>query len=325
MQRLFYNKVLLIFLCIFFFISCKKNVSDVTPIPPPTPTPVEDDTTNLKNYTKDLTIVNWNIEWFGDGSMFNGNLDVQEANAGKILKYLNADLYGICEVVDTTRFGRMIRNTLGNEYRYVVSSYPSLLEAQKLAFIYNRNIFRNVKTRAFMGLSSTAYGNFASGRFPFLLTADVVINGQRNPVNYILLHAKANADLTSYTKRLNASIEMKDSLDNYFRPKYFLIMGDYNDNFNGSILSGYKSPYKNFIDDNTNYNAISLPLNTTGYQSTISYSNSVIDQQIISANMGKWYVLSSASIRTDVSNPVPDFTSHSTSDHYPLSSVYHIY
>lgn len=301
-------------------IGCKRTGDDnALPVTPPAQT--QDDTTNLINYTKDITIVNWNIEWFGDATMFNGNLDVQEANVIKILKYLHADLYGICEVVDTARFGKTIRTSLGNDFRYAIIP---LNVSQKLAFVYDRNIFRKVSFRPFMGLSSTAYGNFANGRFPYLMTADVVVNGQRNTIHFILLHAKANADADGYNRRLNAAVEMKDSMDLYFGNKNFMLLGDFNDHLNGSILAGKNSPYLNFINDSLHYNAVSLPLNTNGYQSTIDYPNSVIDQQVVSRNITKWYVPHSVRIRTDVSNAVPDYNTHNTSDHYPVSSEYHI-
>ena len=311
-------RYLIYFLLIVFTASCKKVITEGPPNTPPSET--AEDTSNLKNYNKDITIVNWNIEWFGSSSMFGGNLDVQEANAAKVLKYLNADLYGICEVVDTARFGKMIRNNLGDEFRYKISFYPTSVGSQKLAFVYNRNIFRNVKVRPFLGLSANAYNYFAQ-RFPFLLSADVVVNGKRNVVNYFLIHAKANADFESYNRRVNSSIEMKDSLDRYFSGQNVMIIGDYNDKFNGSIYQNRATPYQNFLAD-ANYNAITLPLNTDGFQSTINYSNSVIDQQMISAGMNKWFVTSSAKIRTDVANPVPEYTTGTTSDHYPVSSTF---
>jgi hypothetical protein len=315
------KKFLFLFLLLTFIISCRKVITNEEPpvVYPPEP-PTNEDTSNLKDYNKDITIVNWNIEWFGSSEMFSGNLDVQETNAGKILKYLDADLYGLCEIVDTARFGRMIRNNLGDEFRYKISFYPTYAPPQKLAFVYNRNIFRNVTVRPFMGLSANAYNNFGQ-RFPYLFTAEVVVNGQRTTVNYFLIHAKANADMTSYNRRLNGSIEMKDSLDKYFSGKNIMIIGDYNDHLKGSIASGQLSPYKNFVDDAA-YNPISLPLNTSGNQSTISFANSVIDNQMISATMTKWFVSSSIKIRTDVVNVVPNYTSHNTSDHYPVSSVY---
>ncbi|WP_300599364.1 endonuclease/exonuclease/phosphatase [Niabella sp.] len=277
------------------------------------------DTAYLKNYYKALTIVNWNIEWFG-AARFGGDAGIQESNAGKILRYLDADMYGICEVVDTARFGRMIRNYLGNEFSYLISPYPRI--DQKLAFVYNKHIFRNVRARPFMSQSATAAVRFASGRFPFLLSADMVINGKRHAVHFILLHAKADADTASYNRRKEGSVELKDSLDLYFKGKDCMVFGDFNDQLNGSIVAGRVSPYKNFLDDGGRYRALTQPLNTTGYQSTLSFSNSVIDQQLVSGKLRYWYQDQSASIRTDVTKVVPDYLQRTTSDHYPVTSAY---
>ncbi|MCF3112213.1 endonuclease/exonuclease/phosphatase [Niabella sp. CC-SYL272] len=278
-----------------------------------------EDTTQFKNYYKDLIIVNWNIEWFGS-ARFPGSLAAQESNAGKILRYLDADLYGICEVVDTARFGRMIRNYMGSEFNYIISPYPKI--DQKLAFVYNRHIFRNVRARPFMSQSATAAVSFASGRFPFLLSADMVVNGKWHPVHFILLHAKADAAADAYARRKEGSVELKDSLDVYFNGQHCMVFGDFNDQLNGSILNGYLSPYKNFLEDGGRYQALTLPLNTTGYQSTLSFSNSVIDQQLVSGNLRYWYKDQSVSIRTDVKNVVPDYEQRTTSDHYPVTSAY---
>lgn len=313
-------KLLLIAFLLAALTGCQKDVVPNVPNNPPPAT--GEDTTKLINYVKDLTIANWNIEWFGNAAMFKDNLDVQENNAGKILKFLNADLYGVCEIVDTARFGRMIRNHLNSEYRYSISYYPTISGSQKLAFIYNRNIFRKVTVRPFMGLSSSAYFNFAQ-RFPFLLNADVVVNSKRFNMNFILLHAKANADADGYNRRLNGAVELKDSLDKNFSSSYFMMLGDFNDNFLGSINSGKVSPYQNFMDD-AKYNAITKPLNVNGYQSTISYVNSVIDQQMISSNITGWYQTGSVRIRTDVKSIIPDYDSGNTSDHYPVTSVYSV-
>ncbi|MFT3903823.1 MAG: endonuclease/exonuclease/phosphatase [Niabella sp.] len=316
MKNLFYWILLL-----SLFAACKKTVNPASEEPVTPQPPVKED--SLKDFNKDITIANWNIEWFGS-SVFGGNLDVQQANAEKVLKYLDADLYGLCEIVDTARFGRMIRGTFGDDYRYDISPYPSMLNAQRLAFVYNRHIFRKVKVRPFLGLSISATKNFASGRYPFLLQAQLSVNGQIKDISVILLHAKANADNDSYNRRLNGAREMKDTLDKDFANKSFLIIGDFNDHLNGSILNGMPSPYQDYVNDNTRYLPITYPLNTTGYQSTLSYVNSVIDQQVISTAMGQWYVSASAKIRTDVTTPVPNFTTRNTSDHYPVTSVYHV-
>ncbi|MBZ4187298.1 endonuclease/exonuclease/phosphatase [Niabella sp. 3A5MI-3] len=299
---------------LLFCWSCTKNKPE-NKIPSP------DDTPHLKNYSKTLLIANWNVEWFGT-TLYGRNPELQALNAGRVLKYLAADLYGICEVVDTARFGKMIRDHLGNEFNYVISPYPRI--DQKLAFVFNKNIFRNVSARPFMSQSTTAAVSFASGRFPFLLSAEVVVNGRRNQVNFILMHAKANADTEAYNRRKEGSAELKDSLDAYFNGAHCMVFGDFNDQFNGSIVRGNPSPYKNFLDDSSRYKALTLPLNAPGYQSTLSFANSVIDQQLVSGELRRWYKNNSVKIRTDVYSVVPDYGERSTSDHYPVTSAYDI-
>jgi len=275
----------------------------------------------LKDYNKDITIANWNIEWFGDPSGFHGNLNDQELNAGKVLNYLAADLYGLCEIVDTARFGRMIRNNLGSDFRYVISFFTN--GAQKMAFVYNRHIFRNISVRPFMAVSGPAYYNFGN-RYPYLLQAEVAVNGARKEISFVLIHAKADNDPASYNRRLGGSLELKDSLDTYYAGKNVIILGDYNDNFDKSIVRGKPSPYQNFLNDTVRYNPITRPLNVPGNQSSLGYVNSVIDQQIISSSMNNWYLSASARIRTDVVHAVPAYTSGNTSDHYPITSMYRI-
>lgn len=261
------------------------------------------------------------MQWFG-AAQFGGDLNLQEKHAGQVLKYLQADILGVCEVVDTARFGRMIRQSLGNDYRYQMSPYSAI--DQKLAFVYNRHIFRRVLARPFMSVSTTAYYNFASGRFPFLLSCDMVVNGQRKRVHFIMLHAKANADPSAYSKRQAGAVELKDSLDTYFHGQPCFVLGDFNDYFNGSMVTGKTSPYQNFLADTGWYKAITLPLNKPGYQTTLHYQNAVIDQQIVSGDFKKWYVEGSVWIRTDVVDRIPGYLSGNTSDHYPVSSSYNI-
>ncbi len=304
----------IICLLLILFVSCKKHLPDL-------PKPIEDDERNLIDYHKDLTIVNWNMEWFGVNPP-GATRGVKEANTGKVLKYLQADLYGLCEVVDTAKFGKLIGEELGSDYGYLISPYATV--SQKLAFVFNRNIFRKATARPMMGISSTAWLNFAFGRFPWLLSAEVAVNGVRKKISFLLIHAKANADSVSYISRVLGAQELKDSIDQYFSGKPVFILGDFNDQLNSSIMPEKPSPYQIFVHDSATYQAVTLPLNSYGHQSTLDYENSVIDQQIITRNMSRWYVPGSARIRTDVTSAVPDYRGGNTSDHYPISSVFRI-
>jgi endonuclease/exonuclease/phosphatase family metal-dependent hydrolase len=285
--------------------------------------------------TDTFTVVNWNIEWFGSTTNGPSNENQQEANVVKILRYLNADLYGLNEVVDTLRLRRVV-DSLGSNYGFYISGFgsaassplsPNWSTAQKLAFIYKKDVFSNIKTRAMLNNGSNAYFNFASGRFPYLFNANTTKNGKKRNISFILIHAKAGATAADFNRRKSAAVELKDTLDPLFANHPMILMGDYNDELEGSIVNGYTvSPYDVLVRDsiktNSNYyHSITLLPERAGERSTISFTN-VIDHQMINKRMDSMYVPSSADIRQDVINVVPDYLSRTTSDHYPVSSKY---
>ncbi|MER3465034.1 MAG: hypothetical protein C4329_12095 [Chitinophagaceae bacterium] len=111
-----------------------------------------------------LTVASWNIEWFGSASNGPADDNLQEANVKTVLRYLNADIYGLVEVVDTMRFRRVV-DSLGTNYKYVIADFcsnnttgtgNSWLTGQKEAYIYNKNILNNVKVRCAIQTPHTA-------------------------------------------------------------------------------------------------------------------------------------------------------------------------
>lgn len=282
-----------------------------------------------------LDVVGWNVEWFGSPSNGPANDDLQEANAKKIMRWLDADLYGLVEMVDTMRIRRLV-DSLGNtEYGYVISPYctqataPSgaaWLTGQKMVFVYRKSIFTNITTRGLMRNSATANTNFASGRFPFMFSATATINGISKNVNFIVLHAKAGSTVDDFNKRLGGAQELKDTLDAQFSTTNNFIIGDFNDALHNSIYTGSPtSSYLPIVSDSTDsdhYKSITLPLGAGGQTSMINFPN-VIDNHVISNEVEAYYVLNSAQIKTDVITVIPDYVSaHNTSDHYPVFSKY---
>jgi len=276
-----------------------------------------------------LDIVNWNIEWLG--STTNGPSDKvkQEQNALTVLRYLKADLYALCEIVDTAALGRLTR-ALGPQYRFIVSDYCSLagspLDAdwrtgQKLAFLYNSNVFSNVVTRGMLRNSGAAYTNFASGRYPFLFNANATLNGQKRNITCIVIHAKSGATISDWNRRFAAANELKDTIDQQLANKSWLVVGDYNDDLDASIVTGQPSSYFNWVNDANRFFAITLPESLAGKRSTIGFSD-VIDHQVVSKTMDSMFISGTATVRTDVQNVVPDYNTRNTSDHYPIFSSY---
>lgn len=285
-----------------------------------------------------LDVVSWNVEFFG--APYNSgptDKDLQEINVKKILRWLNADLYGMVEVVDTLRFRRLV-DSLGNtEYGYVIAPYCSgnttgtgggWTSGQKQAFIYRKSVFSNISVRGIMRNSSAAYTNWASGRFPYLFSATATINSVSKNVNFIVLHGKAGSDQDDYDKRYAAAKELKDTLDAQFSTSNVYIIGDFNDALNTSIYAGASvSSYTEIVKDSTDsdhYKSITLPLGAAGQTSMINFPN-VIDNHVISNEVESYYVPGSAKIKTDVTSIVPDYvTAHNTSDHYPVFSQYNL-
>ncbi|MEY5034489.1 MAG: hypothetical protein RL447_867 [Bacteroidota bacterium] len=292
--------------------------------------------TQAQSSANTLDVVSWNIEYFG--APYNSgppNKDVQEMNAKRIMRMLNADIYGVLEVVDTLRFRRLVDSLGQGEYAFVIAPYcssnttgtgNSWTSGQKQAYIYRKSIFSNVRTRGLMRSSNSAYTNWGSGRLPYMLSATATINGISRDLNFILLHGKAGATQADYDKRFAGAQELKDTLDAFFSNTRNLIIGDFNDALNTSIFPGATtSSYVSIVADSTDgdsYKSITLPLGALGQSTMINFPN-VIDNHVISNEVTPFYVPNSAKVRTDVTTVVPDYvTAANTSDHYPVFSQY---
>lgn len=294
-------------------------------------------TVNLKGTSIDpaftLEIVNWNLEWFGstDPALGPTNDNQQQANVQTILQNIGADIYGLVEVVDEARLAAIVGTMPG--YSYVIGNYGShvnppdpsggpLSGAQKEAFVYKTSLFSNISTRPLINsqdITSSSYYNWSSGRYPFLMTADITLNGQTKRINFVLIHAKANTSptTTSYTRRQAAAIELHDTLLTYFANENVIILGDFNDDLDQSITAGFTTTsYSAFTSDNANFFSPTLALSMAGKKSTVSYTD-VIDHVLVSNEMQAYFMNSSASILTDVSSLVANYGA-TTTDHYPI-------
>ena len=298
---------------------------------------------NTYNTTSTFDVVNWNIEWFAGT---NGPTDdaKQRQNAIKVMKSLNADLYAIAEIVDTLAF-KDLAEKIGintSEYGYFVSTFSSgastvtsgnYASAQKLGFIYRKSMVSPIGNPAALfystNTSDPGYVAFSAGRFPFEMKANVTLNGVTKPINFTVLHAKAETNAGSYLKRKNGSALLKTYFDTNQPTDNFIILGDFNDDFDKTIATSAEagadfphSSYKNILDDAARYNPVTLPLSLANKKSTTSF-NDVIDHVIVSNEMKEFYIAQTADILTSVNSTVsPDDYGVTTSDHYPVLTRY---
>jgi hypothetical protein len=94
------------------------------------------------------------------------------------------------------------------------------------------------------------------------------------------------------------------------------MLGDFNDDIDASIVSGYASPYENFISD-PDYSIITKALTDNGWHSTISYDD-MIDHQLISSSL-TGYFTSNRIVNPFLLTPLYATT---TSDHLPVMSEF---
>ncbi|WP_113662293.1 T9SS-dependent choice-of-anchor J family protein [Pedobacter nanyangensis] len=308
-------------------------------------------TLNLSGNTFDtnntLEVVNWNIEWFGASGNGPSNKTQQAANVKTIFGNLNADIYGLSEVVDTALFRN---SSLPVGYNVIFSDFGSYADdknhsgyaqAQKLAFMYRTDIIKPVRWFGVLrdtyypsNLSNNGtgspYKNWSSGRFPFAMEAKVLVNGQEETVYFIEIHAKANtgdaaAQNDSYDRRKSGALQLKQYIDANLAGKKVIILGDFNDVLNPDKTiapkpAGTGTSYSDFTSDQTNYFPVTLPLSLAGKRSTAGYAT-VIDNVIINKSLNNNYLSNSAEVLDQVTALVNSYSS-TTTDHYPIQTRY---
>lgn len=286
---------------------------------------------SLTSFAQDtLKVVNWNMEYFGDNA---SQLPEEMDKSRTIMNNLSADIYALVEVVNVDSLYSLTKS-LNDNFDFVVSSYgsfatspsdPDYESAQKLAFVYRTSKVKNVTARALLDNSvGNAYYNWASGRYPFYVTADVKYNSnQWQELKFVILHAKANADNKSCLRRYEGGLELKDSLDKNMPNDKIIILGDFNDDFDNSICGG-PSNYEYFVKDSTGNNYYifpTLPLSRQGLASIYGYP-SFLDHVILSNEMSNDYIPGSAlMLKDEVESWVTDYTRY-VSDHYPVETFY---
>ncbi len=272
-----------------------------------------------------LDIGGWNVEWFGDTDNGPSNEATQYTNVKNVLTLTDIDIWGLAEVSNTTTFSTLLTDLV--VYDGVLSSFS---QTQKTALIWKKNQFTVLSSGNILTESSFNY-DFA-GRPPLEVVLRSVDSLGADTFYCYVLHLKANTGsqtekVTSYGRRKNAGIALKSFLDQNRQSKKVVVMGDWNDDLDESIVyqnSAYlESPFLNFLNDSARYFYPSLSLTQSGQQSTMSYPN-MIDHQLVSKRFkDSFYVTQSAKVLTQLSSQISNY-GNSTSDHYPVIARYNM-
>ncbi|SHG05392.1 Por secretion system C-terminal sorting domain-containing protein [Flavobacterium micromati] len=299
--------------------------------------------------TETFDIVTYNLEFFGSDVKNTSNVEfgpindaLQIDNVAKVMNTLNADVYAIQEVSDDAALDILIQKISinGKTFDKVISpvwsrsfqtSDPNF-PPQKLAVIYNTQTTTVKKTRVMFSqlydelragtktlpnYPDVGSSFFASGRLPHLVEIETNIGGVKKDLKIINIHARANSgsDISRFNMRKYDVELLKDSLDAQYPDANLIILGDYNDDVDVSVIAGNPSSYQKMVEDTARYNPLTLDISRAGAFSFLS-SGGFLDHIIVSNELTADYVPNSTQVydpRLDVVNYVT-----TTSDHAPV-------
>ncbi len=288
-----------------------------------------------------LNIAAWNVNWFGSPTQGPTNLTTQYNNVKTVLTTINADIFEMEEVSDSVGFKALVASiggyscTCSPEYSYS-NSPPIDPYGQRLCFVYKNSVFSNVTTTPLLTNFKndptllTNYPNtnsrfWASGRLPFMLTANVTINGVTRNLGFVGIHARANTSASPpqeiYDMRKYDVEKLKAFLDANYPNLPLIISGDFNDDLDETVanVTTTISTYNSFINDPINYDLFTKILSNAGARSTVGFSDMI--DHIIGSNE-----LSNAFISTRIGTPQTYISSYAstTTDHYPIMAKFNL-
>lgn len=286
-----------------------------------------------------LDVMTWNMEFFGSTITNFGpsNVTLQAANALKVFQATLPDVIAVQEISDETLLANVVAQLPG--YAILCSDrFSRSFEApdpnfppQKLCLIYNtavvevldsKVLFEQVYDEARLGLNTlldgyptgTASSFWSSGRLPWMVTAIADINGVKEKINFINIHAKSGSTAEDLRRRRFDNQALKDSLVTYYADENIILLGDYNDDLDESIGGG-PSTYEVFTSDE-DFDGVTVSLSEAGLRSFITQDN-VIDHITLSNELFDNYLVDSEVLFIPF-NLIENY-GNTTSDHLPVS------
>lgn len=274
---------------------------------------------------------------------------LQIENVAKVMNKLNADVYVVQEVSDEPALDALIQKisvngktfdrTISTSWSYSFQALDPYFPPQKLVVIYNTQTttvkstkvlfkdlydqvrFNTVVLPGYPGTDTPEKNDdsfFSSGRLPYLVQVEANVGGVKKEINLIDLHARANSgtDISKYNQRKYDIDYLKDALDAEYPDANLILLGDFNDDVKAWVGNvNTASSYKKFVDDTTNYNALTLGISQAGAYSFLS-SQGFLDHILISNELNEDYIANSIAVY-DPRNDIANYTT-TTSDHGPV-------
>jgi endonuclease/exonuclease/phosphatase family metal-dependent hydrolase len=289
--------------------------------------------------TASFDVVAWNLEWFGHTGAGLGpaNDTLQQANIACVTSKLNADVMVFSEVCDTSKLSKIL--PVGYKYKCSTQYYSHFYDtpetaanpAQKVCVAYNTATVSPIDTacrailtdKAVWTAASSNNSFWASGRLPYMFTANVTIEGVTQRLRVIGLHAKAGSAIADYNRRLEDVKALKTELDTKYPRDYVIVAGDFNDDVDVSITTGQPSTYADFVKDTANYKVITRELSDAGKRSTGGFPD-VIDHIMVSNELTNTFITGSVGVADfNTMNFIGGYNA-TTTDHFPVWASFNL-
>jgi predicted extracellular nuclease len=298
-------------LILYLFISgCNQRINN------PEDTNVPDSQRiNIPQFGTDLSleIVSWNIQNYPKLN------DQTISNVSEIITDLDADVYGMQEIEDTTSFRRLLDSIPEYGGLFSLDRYTSG-EYQKTAVIYKKDIVQISDVEMLF----TGDG-YSFPRPPLQVYVTALHNQKIFDFTLIILHLKASGGSKNEARRRSACEKLKNYLDveiSNSMDKDFMVIGDWNDELNDPFS---QNVFQVFLNDPLNYTFLTKdlandPVNNATY---IAGYQSVIDHILISEDVQSEYT---AGI-TDVLKIDLFFSAYlsEVSDHRPVGAIFKVF
>ncbi|MFN3427085.1 MAG: Ig-like domain-containing protein [Candidatus Thermochlorobacter sp.] len=304
-----------------------------------------------------LDVMTWNIEWFGSTTQGPSDEALQLQNVRDVILNSQADVIGLNEVANVGAFNNLIAalnaatapGTFAGSLSPFTSQSYDAVDGQRVGFIWRTAVVNPISFRALLteGVSTTSapppYAQpgyslpsypggdptryWSSGRFPYLMVANVTIGSITKRMHFISIHARANGTESAADQRYNMrryDVEvLRDSLLAQFPDADIVMLGDYNDDVDETVANnpygrppGFtESSYIAYVNDLSNFRVISDVLSNAGLRSFPSFDN-MIDHIMISDELFSQYIPGGTRV-VYANEDIPNYLA-TTSDHLPV-------
>lgn len=266
-----------------------------------------------------LDLACWNLEWFGDGTYGPTDETLQLQNVKGVLRGMDCDLWALEEVVSATAFQSLLSDLpgyaglLANDPRVAQGSTYYGATEQKVALVYKTSLATVESAQIILTDHDTDF----AGRPPLEVRLRVALNGRTETLYVVCLHAKAGSDSSSYQRRVNAAAALKTYLDTVRSGETVVVLGDFNDDLDASIVTGQPSPYQAFVTDTVHWFTPTKALSDAGVSSLLGYADPV-DHHLVTRNLTSRLV--PGSVQAFPAHTYVTAYATTTSDHLPVVS-----